>query len=45
MGINMDPRASLPNFSTTGKDFQYSSRITVKYFIWLLLRQTYGINA
>ena len=45
MGINMDPGASLPNFSTTGKDFQYSSRITVKYFIWLLLRQTYGINA
>ena len=44
-GINIDPRASLPNFSTTGKDFQDSSRITVKYFIWLLLWQTYGVNA
>ena len=43
--INIDPRASLPNFSATDKDFQDSSRITVKYFIWLLLRQTYGINA
>ena len=41
----MDPTASLPNFSTTGKNFQDSSRITAKYFIWLLLRQTYGINA
>ena len=39
-GINIDPRASPQNLSTTGKDFQDSSQIAVKYFIWFLLRQT-----
>ena len=36
-GIKIDPRSSPPNVSTTGKDFQDSSRIAVKYFIWMLL--------
>ena len=38
--VNIDPRDSPQIFSTTGKDFQGSSRIAFKYFIWLLLRQT-----
>ena len=44
-GIKIDPRASSPIVSRTGKDFQNSLRITVKYLIWLLLRKTCGINA
>ena len=43
--IKIDRRASPPNVSTTGKDFQDFLGIAVKYFIWLLLRETYGINA
>ena len=44
-GIKIDPRASPPNVSTTGKDFQDSSRAATKYFIWLLLQKMYGTNA
>ena len=44
-GIKIDPRATPPNVSTTGKHFQDSSRIAVKYSTWLLLRQAYEINA
>ena len=42
--IKIDPRASPPNVSTTGKEFQDYPQIAIKYFIWLLLRQTYGIS-
>ena len=44
-GIKIDPRPTPPIVSTTRKDFQDSSRIAIKYLIWLLLRMTPGISA
>ena len=44
-GIKINPRASPPIVSTTGKEFQNSSQIAVKYLTLLLLRKTCGINA
>ena len=43
--IKIDPRARPQNVSTASKDFQDSSRIAVKYFIWLLYKRYSGINA
>ena len=33
----IDPRASPPNVSTTGQNFQDSSRIAVKYFVCVVI--------
>lgn len=44
-GIKIDNHAGPPIVSTPGENFQDDSKIAIKYFIWLLLRKTYGVNA
>ena len=42
IGIKIDPEVGPPNLSTPGENFQDTSQIQIKYFIWLLLRKIWN---